>query len=256
MELSSNSQISSQLSLKRISSWIQLEEVKLSKKVSIPRRVRFYLNGELLQQLAQIRHLQQSLPLPPRLLNQLRYYALLNSPLEQVSLINYHFSGKRGCLARSGLIFDTDYFDVAQQGSSLTLLRSVINSEGKITQQVHQDLLHNPKFLEQLATVHYWLIAEIMAQLPCKSKYFSCLVWMSLLTLASIICLIINYYFSLSLFVNLAILGAVLIIFQTKLTSKLISWFKSQLIYHLVVGLLVKDKKIRHIASRILMFRS
>ena len=253
MELSSNSQISSQLSLKKIPSWIRLEEVKLGQRASIPRRVRFYLNGELLQQLAQIRNLQQSLPLPPLLLNQLRYYALLNSPLEQASLINYHFSGKRGCLARSGLTFDTDYFDVAQ-GCSLTLLRSAIDSEGKITQQIHQDLLYEPQLLAQLATVHYWLIAEIMTQLPCKPKYLPWLILISLLTIASIISLIINYYFSLSLFLNLAILVIVLVIFQTQVTSKLITWLKSKLIYHLVLGLLVEKRKIRPIASRILMF--
>ncbi|MEL6437909.1 MAG: hypothetical protein AAFQ80_01450 [Cyanobacteria bacterium J06621_8] len=251
MESPSNSQLSPSIPLETVSSWIQLEKIKIAKGVSVTQKVRFALNLDLLEQITQIRQQQQVLSLPPGLLNQLRYYALLNSPLEQGHLINYSLAAQRS--HQLGLTFDTAYPDLAS-GRSQTMLRSVIEPQGKISQLVRQDLSQNPALLEQLTTIHYWLIAEIMAQLPCKPNSLDLwLISISFMLIASIICLFINYYFSLSLLINLIIIIIVLGIFQIHLKSRFIKWLKSWLIYHLVVGWLVKSSRFRDIALRFII---
>ncbi|MEM8673049.1 MAG: hypothetical protein AAGF83_04150 [Cyanobacteria bacterium P01_G01_bin.67] len=220
---------------------MQIEEVRISRRATIPERIHFYLNSELLQHIAQVRDNHQQLALPPKILNSLRYYALLNFPLEKIGLINPRQVRTHNYCSKLLLTFDTDYLDI-DSGRSQTVLRSNINLEGKISQQIHQDLCHNPQLLEQISEVHYWLILEIMAQLPFKSKnLYSWLVFICLLSLVYLPILFINYFFSLGLLVNLIIFLSVLVFCNSWLKNFIIKQLKFWIICHLSNSLWLKN---------------
>ncbi|MEM7757758.1 MAG: hypothetical protein AAF298_06505 [Cyanobacteria bacterium P01_A01_bin.40] len=232
---------------------MQIEEVRISRRATIPDRIHFYLNSELLLHIAQARDNHQQLALPPKILNSLRYYALLNFPLEKIGLINPRQVRTQNYCSKSQLTFDTDYLDL-DSGRSQTVLRSSINLEGKILQQIHQDLCHNPQLLEQISEVHNWLILEIMAQLPFKSKnVYSWLAFTCLLSLVYLPILLTNYFFSLSLFVNLIIFISIIVICNYWLKNVIIKQLKSWIIYHLSASLWLKNIRSRQIILQILV---
>lgn len=141
-----------------LNSCIQIKLTRISRQASIPTQVCFCLDAKLLEQIAQNQANQTRLVLSATNLANLRHYALLNLPCSPYST-----------LAQSCLTFSTVYLVDNEQVSSV-LFRSVIDPEGKISQQIKQELIHNPPLLKQISQAHYWLVGEILAQLPFKSK--------------------------------------------------------------------------------------
>ncbi|MGB5633415.1 MAG: hypothetical protein WBM44_10615 [Waterburya sp.] len=237
-----------------INSCIQVEEARISHRVIRSHQVHFRLNSELIRQIERVKENNHKLVLSSTNLANLRYYALLNAPLEQMGLIYPWSSAKLSFFQRSTFTFATDYlFPNSQQ--PLTVFRSVIDLEGKISQQIHQDLWQNPQLLPRISQAHYWLILEILSQLPLKHKnqYLWLVLAYSSITV-SMISLVIYYYFNLSYLLNLAICISIILILNISLKKIIIKQLKSLIIYHLMDGFLGKSIKVRRIGLQILNF--
>ena len=141
-----------------IDSCIQVESVKIDKRTTIPQQICFYLDAKTITAIEQIKTQKRKLRLSPTNLAILRCYTLFNLPLPKT---NWQL------LNRSCLIFSTKY---VESESNDILLRSTIDPQGKISLQIKQEILQNPALLERICEAHYWLIAEILTQLPFKSK--------------------------------------------------------------------------------------
>ena len=254
------SEISNQITAKinsansAINSCIQIEEARISRRATRPHQVYFCLDSDLIRQIEWVKANNHKLILSSRNLANLRYYALVNSPLEQIGLVHPWRWAKLSSLRRSPLIFTTDYlFPNSQQ--PLTLFRSVIDLEGKISQQIHQDLWQNKLLLPKISQAHYWLILEILAQLPLerKNRYLWLIISCCSL-IASMICLVIYYFFSLSYLLNVAISIIIILILNISLKKTITRQLKPLIIHHLIAGFGVKSVKVRRIGLQILNF--
>lgn len=229
-----------------LNSCIQIESARISRHVTIPSQICFCLNAELLEQVGQIKANQSNqhgLCLSASNLADLRYYALSNLPLKQ--------GLSQG---QSALTFSTEYFfDSAQVAT--TLFRSVIDLEGKISQEIKQELIQNPSLLAKISEAHYWLLSEILAQLPLKSRaWYSWLIFGCLAIASILISSLVWYILPLNHLLKLVI--CLSIFFLLKSTAKILvtKYLKSWIIYHLLDGLLAKGTIKRRLGLNILSF--
>lgn len=238
-----------------LNSCIKVKETRISRRATIPDQVHFCLNSNLIKQIEWVQENNHQFILSSSNLASLRYYALVNAPLEEVGLI---YSWRSTQLSfgeqRSPLTFTTNYlFSHSQQPR--TLFRSFVDIEGKISQQIHQDLYQDTQLLPRISQAHYWLVLEILAQLPLKpNSQHSWLLWGYFLLLTSIISLLLNYYFNINILLNLAIYMFVIITIRTIFLKIIFQQLKPLVIYHLRSGLLSKNIKIRKIGLQILNF--
>ncbi len=142
-----------------LNSCIQVAEVRISRRLTMPCQINFRLNADLLEQIEQIKAKNQCLKLSNPKLATLRYYTLINSSL------NIKITSVQERL--SPLNFTTNY--IFPDNQHLTVVRSLIDLEGQITQQIQQDLWHNPRLLERVINAHHWLIGQVLIQLPLKT---------------------------------------------------------------------------------------
>lgn len=226
-----------------LNSCIQIKSTKINRNATIPYQICFRLNSQLLAHIAHIQAHQTKLVLSPTNLANLRHYALLNlSP------------GQQSPFTQSGLTFATEYSFEDDQGS-ISLLKSVISLEGKIAQQLQQELVANPPLLHQISQAHHWLIAEILVQLPLKSKawYFwlvvSCVAIAIMLINISIWYLIpLNYLPKLLICLSIFLLLA--LVAKTLIRKQLKPWIT----YHLLQGILAKSTNRRRLGLNLLSF--
>ncbi|MBE9042857.1 hypothetical protein IQ255_00300 [Pleurocapsales cyanobacterium LEGE 10410] len=229
-----------------LNSCIKIESIKISRQLAIPHQVYFCLNSDILDQI-EIEQSHHKLTLSSDKLADLRYYILLNIPLNKTtSSLSYQ---------RSPITFSTNYlFSNKQQPT--TVVRSVINLEsGKITQQIQQDLWQNRQLLSKIISAHYWLIYQIIEQLPLESsKIDSRLICACSLAVAVTTFATLWYFFPLNYLATVVI--ALGVFFGWIIWNK--SWFNKQLkswiIHHLIDGCLAKNVRRRKIALRILSF--
>ena len=146
-----------------LNSCIEVESVKIDKRVTIPKQICFHLNAKTIEKIEQVRANKQKLSLSRTNLATLRCYALFNLPLEGTRT-----KGWQSYLSQSSLIFSTQY--VEDESNYDILLRSTIDLQGKISQQIKQELVQNPLLLKRVSESHYWLTTEILTQLPLKSE--------------------------------------------------------------------------------------
>ena len=137
-----------------LNSCIQIESTKINRRVSIPHRVSFCLDTQLLEQIEQIRAGNSKLKLSADNLANLRYYALLNLP----SLICRRYRA----IGNTSLTFTTQYL-AAENQPAVTLFSSEIDLSGKISQQVQKSLYQDSLLLAKISQAHYWLVLEILA---------------------------------------------------------------------------------------------
>ena len=237
-----------------INSCIQIEEARISRRATRPHQVYFCLDSDLLKQIEWVKQNNHKLILSSRNLANLRYYALVNTPLEQIGLVHPWRRTKSSSIGRSPLIFTTDYLFTNNQ-QSLTLFRTVMDLEGKISQQIHQDLWQNQQLLSRVSQAHYWLILEILAQLPLERKNrYSWLIISCLSLIASMSCLAIYYFLGLSYLLNIAIFIIIILILNISFKKIITRQLKPLIIHHLMAGLLGKNIKLRRIGLQILNF--
>ncbi len=179
-----------------LNSCIQIDRAKINRKLTIPRQIVFRLDLEILSQIEQAKENNYKFTLSPSNLADLRYYVLLNYlSAEQLNFHEGHLS-KLISLERSPLIFTSSY--LFSHSQSKKVVRSIINSEGQISQQVQQDLWQSPQLLPRVINAHHWLILQILSQLPLKVNN-------SLARLLKSLWLITLFLFSIYLWVYLPI---------------------------------------------------
>jgi hypothetical protein len=226
-----------------INSSIQIKLTRISRKVTIPHQVCFCLDAQLLEQITQNQAHQLKLVLSPTNLANLRHYALLNLPWLQ-----------RSTLTQSCLTFSTEYLFDNDQVSTI-LFRSVIDLEGKISQQIRQELIQNPALLNQISQAHYWLVAEILGQLPFKSKAWYYWLLAGLMAIAIIIInILIWYLMPLNYLAKLLICLGIFLFGKSVLSTLITQQLKSWIIYHLLDGILAKSVVQRQIGLKVLSF--
>lgn len=236
-----------------INSCIQVQEVRISRKVTIPHQVNFCLDANLIRQIEWIQNNEYQLVFSSSNLASLRYYVLFHLPLEQIG-IDPGGSSASLFMPRSPLTFSTAYsFDNSQ--SAPTLFRSFIDLEGNISQQIHQDLWQDYQLLLTISQAHYWLVLEILAQLPWKSSNQQ--LWFILICsgiVGSIVSVMFYSFISVSLLLNLAIFLIIILVSKIVFQRIVIKHLKQILIYHLRAGWFRKNIQLRHIGLQILNF--
>ena len=236
-----------------LNSCIQVEESRISRRVTIPRQVHFQLTPEIISSIEQAILNKQILSLSSAKLADLRYYALLNSSIAKTSNSIYpkRFI-KQLPFEQSCLIFSSNYFSVTNQ-KPITVVRSVIDLEGKISQQIQQDFWQNYQLLPRVLDAHYWLILQILAQLPLKNNNrVSLLLWGLVLPMAIITNILIWYLLSLNYVLKIAIICSVFFIFKSPFQYLIEKILKPWIIHYLIYNFLAKKVSKRQIGLNIL----
>ena len=234
--------------IERLNACIQIDSTKINRRVSVSHRVSFCLDTQLLAQIEQIRASSSGLKLSANNLANLRHYALSNLPW----LIYHHCRQK--AFSDLSLTFATQYL-AAENQAAVTLFRSAIDVEGKISQQIQTSLYQNSSLLTQISQAHYWLVLEILAQLPLKPKtWYRWFIIACFALVIAIACGSIWYLTPLTYLFKITIcLSSILfskLAFKTVITKKLKSW----VIYHLLDGYLAKGLYKKKVGLKILSF--
>lgn len=246
-----------------LNSCIQVEEERISRKFKIPRQIHFQFNPVIISKIEQLKESKHKLTLSSTKLTNIRYYALISSPIaEQLSSffswrlrsVGFVQSPNQPLFEQSPLTFSTSYVPLANQQTA-TVVRSVIDLEGKISQQIQQDLCNNPQLLRRIIDAHYWLILQILAQLPLKTKHQgSRVVWSLWIPIAIVFSIVIWYFLPLNYLLKILITCGVFYVLRVYLKYLIEKQLKAWIIYHLIYGFLGKKVKNRKIGFDILSF--
>ncbi|MEL6580746.1 MAG: hypothetical protein AAFQ14_13430 [Cyanobacteria bacterium J06621_12] len=254
-----------------LNSCIKIRSANITPRVAIPWQVCFCLDAEIIQEIEQIRASKTRLVLSPTNLANLRHYALLNLPVDRAKrpspkqqwaashrlLLRRKTTdtcGQALCavtVGQSSLTFSTQYSSGEQNPT--TLLRSVIDLRGEVSQQVQQQLVNEPALLDSLSQAHYWLIGEIMTQLPLKSAaWYSWSVPVFWTISTVVISILLGYFIPGSYFLKaivcISILSLSKAIYQIVIAKKLKYW----VIHQLVDGFLAQDIMKRQFGLKLL----
>jgi len=120
--------------------YIEFEKERISRRQVVLHSVHFNLDKDILIKIQQAQTLGLRLYISRKLLADLREYALISS----------------------GLTFSTYYL---RGGAQEALMRSVIVADGDVFNQIRSDCLERPNFCRQVASAHYWIIAQLLEQL-------------------------------------------------------------------------------------------
>ena len=184
-----------------LSSCIKVESQRISRQATIPRQVCFELNPDIIDKIEEIKAEYGNLYLKPEQLTDLRYYSLINSPIINTQHI---YSD------RSSLIFSSNYLSNYSQVPT-TVVRSTIDLDGQISQEIQQDLWQNPQLSLKVIQAHHWLTAEILRQLPLENKRQTSLIFWILWGIHAIafslaIFIFLPAFFWLKIIVNIVVL--------------------------------------------------
>ena len=225
-----------------LESYIYIDEKRVGRQEFVPCGVRFELNPSNLIDINLAQENSAQLKLSSDRLTNLRYYALLSSQANKQLSPGYALP--------SQLVITTNYL---QQEKSISVIRSVINFEGKIIQKIEHNLWQNTQLLNNLLNAHYWLSSQILSQLSLKPKnYLEFSSWGFSFILIVLVALPIFYWLSVNYFIKIILIIFSFFIFKksTKylLKDKLKTWVLNQLLF----GFLSRGVKKRKFAFQIL----
>jgi hypothetical protein len=223
-----------------LNSCIQVAEVRINRRLTVPRQINFRLNGDILEQIEQIKTKNQQLKLSSSNLATLRYYTLLNSLLKtKVNSLPLNFT--------------TNY--IFPNNQCLPVVRSLIDLKGQISQQIQQDLWHSPRLLERVLDAHHWLIGQILIQLPLKTpsrilrllKILLLLVWV-------IVVIYLGSFLPLNNFLKILIICCSFYLTKKYLFTLIKQQGKNWFLKAILAGFLANTTQKRQIALNILSF--
>ena len=200
----------------------------------IPYRIRFELDRDNLSQIDTIRKNNQQIQLDCDRLTNIRYYALLV------------FHAPDG----SELIFTTNYLQNREQE---TVIKSAYAASGKISQQIREDSLHNPKLFNSIVKAHHWSISQIITQLPFKSYRFT--KWLPeiiALLITIIISPLVIYFLPIFYLFKLLIILIILLLLYLLFKHILIAGINKLILHQLLFGWLGVSIKKRKIGLKLL----
>jgi hypothetical protein len=137
-----------------IDKYIRVEETQDQSEKIVFRHIELHINQQTLKDIIIAKNNRDRLRISPELKTKLR-----RSVISQGALPNQqaHFL--------SGLTFYT-YYEFA--GTEKIMMRSVISSDGDITQQIRRDCLDFPERGLAIATAHHWILEQLIWQLRLK----------------------------------------------------------------------------------------
>ncbi len=196
-----------------INSCLHIEQKRISRRRSIPDHINFDLNQDVLSQIITLRNSQQPIYFSAENLAELRYYFLLNSSKD---------SGL-------GITFKTHYH---RQQKKITIIKSVIHLSGKAEQYIRSDALASKEIIE----THYWLIEQILNQIPLRyKKHKSILLWgllgLIIIFIAPLIFFFLPIVFWGKVLLLLILIALVLSALPYLLKRYLSSWLLDQLLF-------------------------
>lgn len=144
-----------------LGSFIQIESLDRRIENSFD-RVCFYLDPEIINRIRATQTQRNYLTISPSLLTSFRYYVLRDV---------------RECL-QSGLIFYTYY-------CSLPVIKTTIFLNGEVINQIRYDCLKSPELIERILNIHYWVIEQMLRQLPLP-KHLNLLYFLALISVGVI----------------------------------------------------------------------
>ena len=223
-------------------SCIYIDEKRISRRHSIPHGIRFELNPKNIKVLNSARKNKKAIALSGDLLTNLRYYALLSSQASDRYLKNYPLPSR--------LVFTTNYL---REKDSIAVVRSTIDIEGKITQQIQDDFWQNNELCDEILNTHNWLSLQVLSQLSLKTKnYLGFSSWIVSLIATCTTVSIIFYFFSVNYLTKilLVVFSSIVLkkIAEYLLKKKLKSWILDRLLF----GFLGANLKNRRLAFQIL----
>jgi VIT1/CCC1 family predicted Fe2+/Mn2+ transporter len=225
-------------------SYIHIDEQRVNRRQFIPWGVRFELDSNNLIEINLARENNTKIQLSKNTLTNLRYYLFCASQVHQRLLEHKLIT------ASTELVFTTNYL---KQRESISVIRSVINLEGKITQTIQYDLWQNSAQFNKLLNIHHWLIVQIMTQLPLKSQnYLEPLSWGLSLIIAAIAGLLIFYLFSANILFKIILIVLSLLIIKTTIKYLLKFKIKQWIIERLLFGFLGQGARKRNLALQII----
>lgn len=234
----------------RLNESIQIESLKINRR-PIVYRVSFCFDPQLLAEIEQIKAIDAKLKLSSKNLANLRHYALKNLPLAAIyDDLGRHKSNHNN----SALTFTTQYI-AAPDRPAIAVLRSAIDPEGKISQQVRQDLYQDTLLLTRISQAHHWLVLEILTQLPLKTKaWYSSLVCVCFFIGVAIACSLVWYLIPLTYLFKIVICLCLIMLAKLSFKPFIIPKLKAGITYHLLDGLFAKGSNKKKIGLKILSF--
>lgn len=195
-----------------LSCCIRIEETRIARRATLPRQILFELNPELISHLEMLKQQKLDLQIKAKDLVDLRYLALVHSGLlTPVYPLDWQVSG---------ITFTSNYLSNHER-SPYNAIRSTINLSGKIQQEVNHELWQNQELSAKIITIHYWLIAQIIKQLPLpRHNYLDLITWSLWLGIITLSALMICYWLSLPWFCQ-----ALIILTSCFLLKKLLNYF-------------------------------
>ncbi|GEM_PF-2435653 len=199
-----------------LDSCFEIIEDKIDPKTSIIQGISFHLNQKTLIQILTAKQQNISLKISASILNQIRYYCLI----DQDQLFNL----------QSNLNFIT-YFDSIN--NQKPLLKTTLGLEGNIVNQICDRCLENGDLLLNITLAHYWLIEQILKEIkfqfkPAKvKKWFNIIAW-----IIAVIIVIISVIFNLPHFQNNVLLwiAPIVVCFLLQWGIQKILWLNIHLI--------------------------
>lgn len=230
-----------------LSSCIKVEEKRISRQATIPNRVYFELNQDLVNRIEEIKAEYGSLHLKPEQLTNLRYYSLINSPLANDSVVDSD---------RLSLVFSSNYLPTNSQIKT-TVIRSTIHLTGQISQEIQRDLWQDTSLSSQVIQAHHWLTAEILRQLPLESKNHTLLIFWVLWIASALLFTGIFWYFIFLPFILKVIVNMLVFLLLKKSTKYIINYRLKQFILdQLFNGYLSNKTSKRQLGFKILSLLS
>jgi hypothetical protein len=212
---------------------IYLDRESVDRSLNIPRSVNFELDRDSLEAIIEASQCDRQITLNAETLTDFRYYVLISSQDKERTLT-----------------FLTHYW---QNGEKIPVIRSVIALNGKISQQIRRDCLQNPQLLPKLIRVHYWLILQMIAQLPfATSKFISCLPQLILLIFNALAVVVIITYLPANWLVKLLSIAIVFTCSNLSLKSLLRIYLKPWILSQLLAGCFASRPKSRQMGLELL----
>ncbi|VEP12401.1 conserved hypothetical protein [Hyella patelloides LEGE 07179] len=224
------------MTLNLTDSWISIKKKQIASGKKIPTQINFNLTTNDLEQIINQRQRFNRLNLSPELLAELRYYSLLQN---QTTL-------------ELSLTFTTYYVRKQQK---IAVIKSIIDLQGKISQQLCRSFLKKPRLLNDLVVSHYWLIGKICDRIHLKYKSKnSLLAWSLSLAIVLIIAPLFFYFLKLNFSPKLIILVAILFLLYLTINFIFKKYLASFLLQQLLFGFFSKNTYRRRLGWLLLQY--
>ena len=217
-----------------LNSCIHINQERISRRHIIPNGVRFYLNQDYLREIKQAQAQRLNIELSPELLADFRYYVLI----------------ERQRYIPSDITFSTYY---QQDTHEIAKIQSTISVEGKIQQQICHNDWTNAQLLRKIVNAHYWLIGQMLNQLPMEKKaYTKQLPWYIALVITILLAPLLLYLVNSGIVIDLFAVFLLLLLMHQLSKKFLINYLRQYILFQLLFGFFSRRSQHRKLGFALL----